>query len=325
MKKIISLLTLALVAGVSCSTASAKGKKDKKQAEAPVVVKQPVVLQSAADSLSYAAGQSRTMGMMEYVQGQLGVDTAYTQAFVDALRESLASAQTPESKAKAAGQYIAFMVSSQMAPQLESQLKNFNSALNLDIFKRGFIDAVEKDASVLSTDESQKYFNTKMQDLQKAATEAKMAAGREWLEQNKTKEGVQTTPSGLQYKVIRMGNGPIATKDADVEVRYEGKLIDGTVFDSSYTRNPNTTSFKPSQVIKGWTEALCMMPEGSEWELYIPQDLGYGSRDTGKIPAYSTLIFKVEVVKVTPEAKAEEAPAAPAQKAPAKKPVAKKK
>ena len=84
----------------------------------------------------------------------------------------------------------------------------------------------------------------------------------------------------------------------EVEVKYEGKLVNGTIFDSSYQRNPQTTKFKPTQVIKGWTEALTMMPEGSIWELYIPQNLAYGERGAGEIPPFSTLIFKVEVVKV---------------------------
>ena len=111
------------------------------------------------------------------------------------------------------------------------------------------------------------------------------------------------TPSGLQYRIIREGNGAVAANDEEVEVKYEGRLIDGTVFDSSYTRNPQTTSFRPSQVIKGWTEALKMMPEGSEWEVYIPQELAYGERQAGKIPPYSTLIFKLEVVKVKKDEK----------------------
>ena len=111
-------------------------------------------------------------------------------------------------------------------------------------------------------------------------------------------------------------------------VKYEGKLIDGTVFDSSYKRNPQTTDFKPEQVIKGWTEALCMMPEGSKWELYIPQNLAYGERAAGgTIKPFSTLIFTVELVKVkNEEPKAEKTETADAaKKAPAKKPVAKKK
>lgn len=317
-----------MVAGVSCSVATAKNDKKSKKVEAPV--KEIVTLQTKADSLCYAAGQTHTMGMMEYVKGQLGVDSAYVQVFVDALREALNQPETPEAKAKAAASQIASMVSNQMEGRLESQLKEMNVAYDGKMFKRGFIDAVEKDASVMSTEESEKYFSGEMQAMKKAAEEAKKAAGVNWLAENKTKAGVITLPSGLQYKITRQGNGPVATANADVEVKYEGKLIDGTIFDSSYQRNPQTTTFKPSQVIKGWTEALCMMPEGSEWELYIPENLGYGGRDTGKIPAYSTLIFKVEVVKVTPEAteeaKEEKEPAKPvAKKAPARRPVAKKK
>ena len=108
----------------------------------------------------------------------------------------------------------------------------------------------------------------------------------------------------------------MATKEDNVTVKYEGKMIDGTVFDSSYKRKPDTTSFRPDQVIKGWTEALCMMPEGSKWELYIPQELAYGERQAGNIKPYSTLIFTVEVVSV--ETKAEKAAAAAASGSTAK-------
>lgn len=320
MKRTISLLALAIVAGVSFSAAFA-AKKDKKTVAPVAPVKEVVTLQSKADSLCYAAGQAHTMGMMEYVKSQLGVDSAYVQVFVDALREALNTPDTPEAKAKAAATQIASMVGNQMEGRLKGQLDEMKVAYDGKMFKRGFMDAVEKDASVMSVEESQKYFSGEMQAMQTAAEEAKKAAGIKWLEQNKAKEGVKVTASGLQYKVIREGNGNVATENADVEVKYEGKLIDGTVFDSSYKRNPQTTTFKPSQVIKGWTEALCMMPEGSEWELYIPYELAYGARGTGNIPAYSTLIFKVEVVKVTPEKAAEPAP----QPKPATKPISMKK
>jgi len=131
---------------------------------------------------------------------------------------------------------------------------------------------------------------------------AYIAENTKWLEDNKMKEGVVTLPSGLQYKVITAGKGKVATKSDNVTVKYEGKMIDGTVFDSSYKRNPDTTTFRPDQVIKGWTEALCLMPEGSKWELYIPQELAYGERQAGKIKPYSTLIFTVEVVSVETQA-----------------------
>jgi FKBP-type peptidyl-prolyl cis-trans isomerase FklB len=145
----------------------------------------------------------------------------------------------------------------------------------------------------------------------------------DWLAENAKKEGVVTLPSGLQYKVLTAGTGEVATKDDNVTVRYEGKTIDGNIFDSSYKRNPDTSTFRPDQVIKGWTEALTSMPAGSTWMLYIPQELAYGSRAAGQIKPYSTLIFKVELVKIdrkqqpVVEEKKEE-------KAPAKKTTAKK-
>jgi len=121
------------------------------------------------------------------------------------------------------------------------------------------------------------------------------------LAENAKKEGVKTLPSGVQYKVIKEGNGPIPTDSSTVKVNYEGRLIDGTVFDSSYTRGEAAT-FPANRVIKGWTEALCHMPAGSEWEIYIPQELAYGEREQGKdIKPFSALIFKLELLEVDPK------------------------
>ena len=122
------------------------------------------------------------------------------------------------------------------------------------------------------------------------------AAGEKFLAENKTKEGVVTTPSGLQYKIITKGTGEIPADSSKVKVNYKGTLIDGTEFDSSYKRKEPAT-FRANQVIKGWTEALTMMPVGSKWELYIPQELAYGARETGgQIKPFSTLIFEVELL-----------------------------
>ena len=119
------------------------------------------------------------------------------------------------------------------------------------------------------------------------------AAGEKFLAENKTKEGVVTTPSGLQYKIITKGTGEIPADSSKVKVNYKGTLIDGTEFDSSYKRKEPAT-FRANQVIKGWTEAV-----GSKWELYIPQELAYGARETGgQIKPFSTLIFEVELVGI---------------------------
>jgi FKBP-type peptidyl-prolyl cis-trans isomerase len=136
-----------------------------------------------------------------------------------------------------------------------------------------------------------------MQRQEKHVAEGLRLEGEKWLDQNAQKDSVVTTASGLQYKVLVQGEGAVATAESMVEVHYEGTLLDGTVFDSSYKRG-QTASFKPTQVIKGWTEALQMMPEGSTWELYIPYNLAYGERGNRNIPPYSTLIFKVQVIAV---------------------------
>ncbi len=125
------------------------------------------------------------------------------------------------------------------------------------------------------------------------------SADKQFLEENAKKEGVVTTASGLQYKVLTQGTGARpSSANSEVEVHYEGRLIDGKVFDSSYKRGEPLTFFL-NQVIAGWTEGVQLMPAGSTYELYIPAELGYGSRGApGVIPPNATLIFKVELIKV---------------------------
>jgi FKBP-type peptidyl-prolyl cis-trans isomerase len=121
--------------------------------------------------------------------------------------------------------------------------------------------------------------------------------GKAFLAENGQREGVITTASGLQYEVINLGGGAKPEASSTVEVHYEGTLIDGTVFDSSYERG-ESISFPLSRVIKGWTEGVQLMPVGSTFKFYIPSDLAYGSRNTGSIPANSTLIFKIELLGI---------------------------
>ncbi len=143
------------------------------------------------------------------------------------------------------------------------------------------------------------YFDNEVKANLSRMNEGNRKTGEKFLAENKTKEGVKTTASGLQYKVLTQGTGKTPKETDEVIVKYEGRLVDGTVFDSSYKRNPQTSTFRANQVIKGWTEALTMMPAGSTWELYIPYNLGYGERPAGNlIKPYSALIFKVELIEV---------------------------
>lgn len=291
MKKTIAILAGAIMACGSFQTAEAQN--------ASVVMKKPSVsLTSQADSLSYTAGQTLTMGMMDYVMQQLKVDRAYTAEFNEALKNSLEQPNTPQAKARAAGEQVASMVKNNMIPNVKRELEGANIKFDEQLFLRGFIDAVSKDTTLFTVADASKYHQSVFAAIKEREAEALRADGKAWLAENAKQPGVVTLPSGLQYKIVRKGNGPVAAADENVTVKYEGRLINGTVFDSSYQRNPQTTTFRPSQVIKGWTEALHLMPEGSEWELYIPEHLGYGERQAGKIPPYSTLIFKLEVVKV---------------------------
>jgi FKBP-type peptidyl-prolyl cis-trans isomerase FklB len=172
---------------------------------------------------------------------------------------------------------------------------DFAQAIN-DVLEGNELKVSHREAQVIV----QEYFQKQEQKLQAERAEkgkVHKEAGEKYLAENAKKDGIVTLPSGLQYQVLKEGNGKKPTAKDTVMCHYEGTLIDGTVFDSSYNRTPDTNEFKPTQVIKGWTEALTMMPAGSTWELYIPQDLAYGSRPAGSIKPYSTLIFKVEVVK----------------------------
>jgi FKBP-type peptidyl-prolyl cis-trans isomerase FklB len=141
----------------------------------------------------------------------------------------------------------------------------------------------------------------------KEAGEKNELAGKKFLEENKKKEGVKTTASGLQYKVIKEGTGESPKETDTVITNYKGTTLDGTEFDSSYKRNEPTT-FPVNRVIKGWTEALLMMKPGSKYQLFIPANLAYGERGVGKdIGPNSTLIFEVELVGIKPP----DAPATP--------------
>ncbi|MGH1381980.1 MAG: FKBP-type peptidyl-prolyl cis-trans isomerase [Shewanella xiamenensis] len=140
------------------------------------------------------------------------------------------------------------------------------------------------------------YFFTSMNN-QKAAQE-NIRLGNEFLAQNKTKEGVVTTASGLQYQVLNQGSGTVHPKASDtVTVHYHGTLIDGTVFDSSVERG-EPIAFPLDRVIKGWTEGVQLMVEGDKYRFFIPSELAYGNRSTGKIGGGSVLIFDVELLKI---------------------------
>ena len=299
MKKTI-LLALALVASASLYTATAQKKKAATKKGA--VKEEPVKLSNGSDSLSYAAGMSITNGLIPFLVQQQGVDTTYMADFVKGFQMVANGGSDPKMKAYAAGMDIAKQVKERMMPDLTKDFQDTPDSIVTSLFYKGFSDALLKDSSVFKQEGAEAYFRDK-QIANKAAKDEKLYganrdAGRQFLAENAKKEGGVTLPSGLQYKVLVKGDGPIPTLDDKVQVNYEGRLVDGTMFDASAKHGDKPMEFKPSQVIKGWQEALTMMPVGSTWQLFIPFELAYGDRDSGQIKPFSALVFDVQLVGI---------------------------
>lgn len=297
MKRILIVALALLVAGASFTTAEAKKKKDKKQS-ASTEVKQPVVLANSSDSLSYVAGMTITEGLLPFLQNQMHVDTAYLADFVRGFQEALAASENPREVARMAGIQIADQMLQRMLPSMKNQFTNTPDSIVEPLFFRGFADAVLSDTTVTTVKAAAELFRLKEQENKEAKVAQLTAAGRQFLAENAKNEGVITTESGLQYKILVKGEGEVPQRTDVVKVHYEGRLIDGTVFDASSKHGTEPATFRADQVIRGWTEALTMMPVGSKWQLYIPQELAYGEREMGQIPPYSVLVFDVELVDI---------------------------
>ena len=197
---------------------------------------------------------------------------------------------------------IAQQLVDRMLPGVKKELEGTADSIVSSAFFKGFCDAMMQDTTLFKVSDAEKSFKAKMETIQAEKEErlygANRNAGRQFLAENAKKDGVITLPSGLQYKVLTQGTGAVPTTSDKVKVHYEGRLIDGTVFDASRKHGDEPTEFRPTDVIKGWTEALTMMPVGSKWQVYIPFELAYGSRDAGQIKPYSALIFDIELVGI---------------------------
>ena len=170
--------------------------------------------------------------------------------------------------------------------------------INVEDFAQAIADVLNRKETAISHNEARDIVNQYSAELEAKMNAENIEKGKAFLAENAKREGVVTLPSGLQYEVITEGTGIKPSANDQVKCHYEGTLIDGTLFDSSVKRGQPAV-FGVSQVIKGWVEALQLMPEGSKWKLYIPSELGYGSQQAGEmIPPYSTLIFEVELIKV---------------------------
>lgn len=298
------LFTLALAALCCTGAMAQKGKKAKKNAKVvPAAKLTPALRPVDGKTFSYALGVAQGESLKQYLIGQLGVDSAYIDEAMRGLNANISDAERKKAEAFAAGLKIAD-INKRNLPMFNLQAAGKKDSAYVDEkeFERALTNVVLGNEKTFTRDSAMKVVEGQFKYQQEVYKDKNV----KFLAANKKLKGVVTLPSGLQYQILTKGNGPIATDSTEVEVHYEGSLIDGTVFDSSYKRNQPAT-FRPDQVIKGWREALTMMPEGSVWKLFIPAELGYGERSQGaSIPGNSTLIFTVENIKVkTPAAKAE--------------------
>lgn len=229
--------------------------------------------------------------------------------------------QDDSTKLQTLEQKASYIIGQNMGKNLQQNgfaLENDSFLLALNDLKSGTAARIPEEEVQKIMGELQTKIMAKKEEEQKKASEVNSAAGKKYLEENKAKEGVQVTASGLQYKIITAGTGVKPKATDTVSVHYTGKLTDGTEFDSSRKHGDQPVSFPVNGVIPGWTEALQLMPQGSKWELVIPSELAYGPAGQGPIPAASTLVFEVELLEVK-AAPAEEAKPAAKEAKPAKK------
>ena len=260
-------------------------------------------LKDEVDTLSYAMGMAQTQGLKEYLSDRLQIDTAYMDDFIKGLNDGANAGDDKKKAAYYAGIQIGQQISNQMVKGINHEVFGGDSTktISLKNFMAGFVSGTTGKKGLMTIEQAGRIAQEKMVSIKAKAMEKQYGpnkvAGEKFLAANKKKPGVVTLPSGVQYKVIKEGNGPMPKDTSMVKVNYEGKTIDGKVFDSSFKRG-QAVNLRANQVIKGWTEALVHMPAGSVWEVYIPQQLAYGEREQGQIKPFSVLIFKIELISV---------------------------
>ena len=284
--KFRSMLVVALAATLSFSAfAAKKTKKNNKKVEQPVMVK-PV---SPAE-FSYAAGVAQSASLAQFLAQRSGVDSAHIKDFVEGLNKEVSADEAAKLRA-----LLASIDIKKQMPQIVQSMnqqatgKGDTTYVDATIFLKGLTEGLLK-TNTLSADSA-----TKIEQQQyDYHTQQLKTRNADFLKNYAKQKGVKSTASGLLYKVIKEGDGAMPTDTSEVEVHYEGKLVDGTVFDSSYKRG-ETATFAVNQVIKGWSEAVKLMKVGAEYEVCLPYEIAYGERGTRGIPPYSTLIFKIEL------------------------------
>ncbi|MBR0180368.1 MAG: FKBP-type peptidyl-prolyl cis-trans isomerase [Prevotella sp.] len=291
MKKIMFVAAMAISAAAFTGCGNSTPKAD---------------LKSDVDTLSYAIGMAQTQGLKEYLVGSLGVDTAYMADFIKGLNEGANAGDNKKQAAYYAGIQIGQQISTRMIKGINHEIFGDDSTKTISMknFMAGFISGTTGKGGLMTVDSAQNVAQTMMQAVKAREMEKTYGpnkeAGEKFLAANAKKDGITTLPSGVQYKVIKEGTGAIPADTSLVKVHYEGRLLNDSIFDSSYKRG-EPINLRCNQTIKGWTDAMVHMPAGSIWEVYIPQELAYGEREQGMIKPFSMLKFKIELIEVNPK------------------------
>ena len=286
MKKLSIVAVLAIAAATITSCGNSTPKAD---------------LKNDLDSMSYAMGYSQTQGLKEFMVGRMNVDTTYMDQFIKGVNDGAGAGDDKAKAAYYAGIQIGQQISNMMVKGINHEVfgEDSTKSISMKNFMAGFVAGTTGKKGIMTMEQAQQIAQTKMAAVKAKNMEKQYGpnktAGEKFLAANKTKAGVKTLPSGVQYKVIKEGNGPMPKDTSMVKVNYEGRTIEGKVFDSAYKRG-EPLELRANQVIKGWTDALVHMPVGSVWEVYIPQELAYGEREQGDIKPFSALIFKIELI-----------------------------
>ena len=287
MKKLTFMAALAIAAAsiTSCGNSTPKAN-----------------LKSDVDSMSYAIGMAQTQGLKKYLVQRMGVDTAYINEFVKGLNDGASAGDDKKTAAYYAGVQIGQQIL-QMEKGINNELFGEDSTQTISHknFMAGFVAGTLEKDGLMTTEEAGQMAQAKMQvvksqHMEKVYGDNKKAC-EEYMAKIAKKEGIQKLDNGVYYEVITEGKGEIPADTSRVKVNYEGKLINDSIFDSTYKRGEPTT-FRCNQVIPGWTNALTHMPVGSTWKVYIPQDQAYADREAGLIKPFSCLIFKIELISI---------------------------
>ncbi len=261
-------------------------------------------LKNDVDSLSYAFGLAQTRGLKEYLTQRMDVDTAYIDEFIKGLNESVNAGDNKKKTAYYAGLQIGQQISQQMIKGINYEVFGDDSTqtISLNNFMAGFVTGTKGEDGLMSIDEAAANIETMLKTVKSRVMSEKYGDWKkqceDYMAEIAKKEGIQELGDGIYYEVITEGKGDIPADTSRVTVNYEGKLLNDTIFDSSYQRN-EPAKFRCNQVIPGWTKALTKMPVGSTWNVYIPQEQAYGEQERGaKLPPYSCLIFKIELLGI---------------------------